>query len=159
MADESSATEQVATAFRVVEVPTFIFMRNGKEVARHVGSSRGDLIGRILQVNWEGSIELRAVGGGASCGCWGGEYPAGNGRGFFLQEGEGSILQAFCKKWYYPAPFLQAGINPSRGSFWRAFTEVLVCFHTGPWDSEASGGGGCGAATWESCACLSCQAI
>jgi thioredoxin-like negative regulator of GroEL len=50
MADESAATEQVAQAFNVVEVPTFIFLRNGKEVARHVGSSRGDLIGKILQV-------------------------------------------------------------------------------------------------------------
>jgi hypothetical protein len=50
MADESAATGEVAESFRVVEVPTFIFMRNGKEVARHVGSSRGDLIGKILQV-------------------------------------------------------------------------------------------------------------
>lgn len=70
MADESSATEQVATAFKVVEVPTFIFMRNGKEVARHVGSSRGDLIGRILQVEWEG-------------GCGPGAYRR-QGQGFFL---------------------------------------------------------------------------
>jgi thioredoxin-like negative regulator of GroEL len=51
MADESHATEQVAQSFNVVEVPTFIFMRNGREVARHVGSSRGDLIGKILQVH------------------------------------------------------------------------------------------------------------
>lgn len=50
MADESAATEQVAHSFNIVEVPTFIFLRNGREVARHVGSSRGDLIGRILQV-------------------------------------------------------------------------------------------------------------
>jgi hypothetical protein len=57
MADESAATGEVAESFRVVEVPTFIFMRNGKEVARHVGSSRGDLIGKILQVSvwvWHG---------------------------------------------------------------------------------------------------------
>lgn len=53
MADESAATGEVAESFRVVEVPTFIFMRNGKEVARHVGSSRGDLIGKILQVQSE----------------------------------------------------------------------------------------------------------
>lgn len=50
MADESPETEQVAANFRVLEVPTFIFLRNGREVARHVGSSRGDLIGKILQV-------------------------------------------------------------------------------------------------------------
>ena len=30
------------------QVPTFIFYRNGEEVGRHVGSSRGDLIGQIL---------------------------------------------------------------------------------------------------------------
>lgn len=33
-----------------VQVPTFLFFRNGKEVGRHVGSSRGDLIGQILQL-------------------------------------------------------------------------------------------------------------
>lgn len=32
-----------------MQVPTFIFFRKGKEVGRHVGSSRGDLIGQILQ--------------------------------------------------------------------------------------------------------------
>ena len=51
LADESAATEAVAQAFNIMEVPTFIFMRNGREVARHVGSSRGDLIGKILQVS------------------------------------------------------------------------------------------------------------
>ena len=30
------------------QVPTFIFYRAGEEVGRHVGSSRGDLIGQIL---------------------------------------------------------------------------------------------------------------
>jgi hypothetical protein len=32
-----------------VQVPTFIFYRGGKEVGRHVGGSRADLIGQILQ--------------------------------------------------------------------------------------------------------------
>ena len=32
-----------------LQVPTFLFFRNGKEAGRHVGSSRGDLIGQILQ--------------------------------------------------------------------------------------------------------------
>lgn len=59
MADESPDTERVAAAFNVVEVPTFIFMRSGREVARHVGSSRGDLIGKILQVG-----VLTTAGGG-----------------------------------------------------------------------------------------------
>lgn len=63
MADESSQTEQVARAFNVVEVPTFIFMRSGKEVARHVGSSRGDLIGKILQVGVLTAATMHAVRG------------------------------------------------------------------------------------------------
>ena len=33
---------------KVKEVPTFLFYRNGKEVGRHVGSSRGDLIGQVM---------------------------------------------------------------------------------------------------------------
>ena len=32
-----------------MQVPTILFYRGGKEVARHVGSSRGDLMGQILQ--------------------------------------------------------------------------------------------------------------
>jgi len=63
MADESAATEQVAHSFNIVEVPTFIFLRNGREVARHVGSSRGDLIGRILQVRGRGEGRGRGVAG------------------------------------------------------------------------------------------------
>ena len=35
--------------WRHLQVPTFIFYRNGQEVGRHVGSSRGDLIGKILE--------------------------------------------------------------------------------------------------------------
>jgi len=34
---------------RALQVPTFIFFKHGKEVGRHVGSTRGDLIGQILQ--------------------------------------------------------------------------------------------------------------
>lgn len=29
-------------------MPTFLFFRGGRETGRHVGSSRGDLIGQIL---------------------------------------------------------------------------------------------------------------
>ncbi len=32
-----------------VQVPTFLFYRGGRMVGRHVGSSRADLIGQILQ--------------------------------------------------------------------------------------------------------------
>ena len=38
----------VSTASDPLQVPTFVFYRSGKEVGRHVGSSRGDLIGQIL---------------------------------------------------------------------------------------------------------------
>lgn len=51
-------------AFNILEVPTFLFFKNGKEVGRHVGSSRGDLIGKILQVG--GGLEVLDSG----CCCW-----------------------------------------------------------------------------------------
>jgi thioredoxin-like negative regulator of GroEL len=53
MGDESQQTQQLLQQFNVVEVPTFLFFKNGREVGRHVGSSRGDLIGKILQVQSE----------------------------------------------------------------------------------------------------------
>lgn len=52
MGDESAVTQQVLQQYNIVEVPTFLFFKKGREVARHVGSSRGDLIGKILQVGW-----------------------------------------------------------------------------------------------------------
>lgn len=36
--------------YNVVEVPTFIFYKGASEVDRHVGSSRADLIGKIMEV-------------------------------------------------------------------------------------------------------------
>jgi hypothetical protein len=57
LADESPATQEVARAYNIVEVPTFVFLRSGREVARHVGSSRGDLIGKILQVRVGGWVD------------------------------------------------------------------------------------------------------
>jgi thiol-disulfide isomerase/thioredoxin len=50
MGDENASTQGVLQSFNIMEVPTFLFFKNGKEVGRHVGSSRGDLIGKILQV-------------------------------------------------------------------------------------------------------------
>ncbi|CAL5227154.1 g10067 [Coccomyxa viridis] len=47
--ESSDETQALANQLKVREVPTFIFYRNGQEVGRHVGSSRGDLIGKILQ--------------------------------------------------------------------------------------------------------------
>jgi hypothetical protein len=49
LADSSTAASALSESLGVIEVPTFVFFREGKEVGRHVGSSRGDLIGQILQ--------------------------------------------------------------------------------------------------------------
>lgn len=47
--DTSDETRELLEELNIVEVPTFVFFRGGKAVGRHVGSSRGDLIGQILQ--------------------------------------------------------------------------------------------------------------
>lgn len=39
--------EELLGELDIMEVPTFLFYRNGEEVGRHVGSSRGDLIGKV----------------------------------------------------------------------------------------------------------------
>ncbi|GFR44452.1 hypothetical protein Agub_g5684 [Astrephomene gubernaculifera] len=49
LGDASEETEGLLRELNIVEVPTFVFFRAGKEVGRHVGSDRGDLIGQILQ--------------------------------------------------------------------------------------------------------------
>lgn len=46
--DESPETEAMLKELDIKEVPTFLFYSEGKEVGRHVGSSRGDLIGKLL---------------------------------------------------------------------------------------------------------------
>eukprot|EP00198_Chlamydomonas_reinhardtii_P003490 XP_001692826.1 plastidic thioredoxin-like protein [Chlamydomonas reinhardtii] len=46
--DVNGDTRALIKELNIIEVPTFIFFRAGKEVGRHVGSSRGDLIGQIL---------------------------------------------------------------------------------------------------------------
>lgn len=38
-------------------MPTFLFFRDGQEVGRHVGSSRGDLIGQILAQQAKAGIQ------------------------------------------------------------------------------------------------------
>jgi hypothetical protein len=40
----------------VIDVPTFVFFRGGREVGRHVGSSRGDLMGRIMETQMEAGV-------------------------------------------------------------------------------------------------------
>lgn len=57
MGDETPAASDVLAHYNVVEVPTFLFFKGGREVARHVGSSRGDLIGRILQVQADYGVQ------------------------------------------------------------------------------------------------------
>lgn len=47
--DESKQAGEAMQALNIVEVPTFVFFRGGREVGRHVGSSRADLIGKILE--------------------------------------------------------------------------------------------------------------
>jgi len=48
MGDENEETRALMSELGVIQVPSFLFFRGGKEVGRHVGSSRGDLIGQIL---------------------------------------------------------------------------------------------------------------
>jgi hypothetical protein len=48
--DGGSHAAALTRELGVIEAPTFIFYIEGKEVARHVGSSRGDLMGQILEV-------------------------------------------------------------------------------------------------------------
>lgn len=47
------------------QVPTFLFYRNGQPVGRHVGSSRGDLIGQILQQQQQLGIAPPPPAGGS----------------------------------------------------------------------------------------------
>jgi len=47
--DFDADMEKMMVEKNILEIPTFIFYRNGEEVDRFVGSSRGDLIGQILE--------------------------------------------------------------------------------------------------------------
>eukprot|EP00747_Dinoflagellata_sp_TGD_P169664 gnl/TRDRNA2_/TRDRNA2_199215_c0_seq1.p1 gnl/TRDRNA2_/TRDRNA2_199215_c0~~gnl/TRDRNA2_/TRDRNA2_199215_c0_seq1.p1 ORF type:complete len:386 (-),score=71.46 gnl/TRDRNA2_/TRDRNA2_199215_c0_seq1:25-1182(-) len=42
--------QAVLKEYNIVEVPTFLFFRNGKLVGKYVGSGRGDLIGQVLLI-------------------------------------------------------------------------------------------------------------
>ena len=46
--DDNEDLQRLMQELNVIQVPTFLFYRNGQAVGRHVGSSRGDLIGQIL---------------------------------------------------------------------------------------------------------------
>lgn len=50
MGDENEDAWHLMQELQVNEVPAFLFYRNGREVMRHAGASRADLIGKILEV-------------------------------------------------------------------------------------------------------------
>lgn len=50
MGDENEWCQQLLQRNKVLEVPTFIFLKDKKQQARYVGSSRGSLIGEILKL-------------------------------------------------------------------------------------------------------------
>lgn len=47
--DENESCMEFLKAMDVVEVPTFLFIRDGKISGRYVGSGKGELIGEILR--------------------------------------------------------------------------------------------------------------
>lgn len=47
--DENESCMDFLRAMKVVEVPTFVFIRDGKICGRYVGSGKGELIGEILR--------------------------------------------------------------------------------------------------------------
>jgi thiol-disulfide isomerase/thioredoxin len=48
LADKNDDLKEFMQEENITQVPTFLFYRGGKMIGRHVGSSRGDLIGQIL---------------------------------------------------------------------------------------------------------------
>ncbi len=50
LGDDNEECGQLLRELNIQQVPTFLFFRGDQEVARHVGASRGDLIGKILEV-------------------------------------------------------------------------------------------------------------
>jgi len=42
--------EDLGKELNIIDVPTFLFYKEGKEIDRHAGSSRADLIGHILSI-------------------------------------------------------------------------------------------------------------
>ncbi|CAL5086770.1 unnamed protein product [Urochloa decumbens] len=49
--DENDSCMEFLRDMKVVEVPTFVFIRDGKIVGRYVGSGKGELVGEILRYN------------------------------------------------------------------------------------------------------------
>ncbi|CAD7705085.1 unnamed protein product [Ostreobium quekettii] len=68
LGDESEETKAMMGKLGIREVPTFLFFRRGKLVDKHVGSSRADLIGHILELQSIEGIPPPPPGGQASRG-------------------------------------------------------------------------------------------
>ncbi|KAL3693530.1 hypothetical protein R1sor_007181 [Riccia sorocarpa] len=49
--DENEDCMELLRSMDVIEVPTFIFIRDGRTLGRYVGSGKGELIGEILRYN------------------------------------------------------------------------------------------------------------
>ncbi|CAN6168050.1 unnamed protein product [Urochloa humidicola] len=49
--DENDSCMEFLRDMKIVEVPTFVFIRDGKIVGRYVGSGKGELVGEILRYN------------------------------------------------------------------------------------------------------------
>jgi hypothetical protein len=47
--DENDSCMQFLKDMEVIQVPTFLFIRDGKIDGRYVGSGKGELIGEILR--------------------------------------------------------------------------------------------------------------
>lgn len=61
--DESDEAQHLLKELHVNEVPTFLFYRSGKPCGKHVGSSRADLIGQILQQQNSHGVRPPTTGG------------------------------------------------------------------------------------------------
>eukprot|EP00850_Spirogloea_muscicola_P014774 SM000108S14218 [mRNA] locus=s108:397422:399998:+ [translate_table: standard] len=49
LGDENESCENLMRALDIKEVPTFLFIRDGKLCGRYVGSGRGELVGEVLR--------------------------------------------------------------------------------------------------------------
>lgn len=65
LGDESEETKELMAELNVGQVPTFLFYRGGELVGRWTGSTRGDLIGQILQLQSAAGVQPPPVAGGA----------------------------------------------------------------------------------------------
>jgi hypothetical protein len=64
LGDANEETRKLMGELGVMQVPTFLFYRGGELVGRHTGSSRGDLIGQILQQQAAAGIAPPTPAGG-----------------------------------------------------------------------------------------------